>query len=235
MRMSNKFISDEYAKELQSDLEEAIKINPDMFNLDKVAEFSKQLQDFEGNFFETLHKFDQIYKEEVRFTEDEYNTIKQIVTEAGHTIKEENKKPSKEVLGDNYNPLRDDYLIVLDNDIAIHFLKMHKRRGGFIVDAKEGIKVEYNILKFLTVGKCEMFFNNPDLDILLYKRSDTDDDSFESNMDNLRKAFKLDYTRIETDRKVYWDKIDEFDHARWKARDEAEAKAKKKTRKRKKK
>lgn len=233
--MSNKFITGDYAEELQADLEEAVKINPDMFNLDKVAEFSKQLQNFEGNFVETLTKLDQIYKEEVRFTEDEYNTIKQIITEAGHTIKEENKKPSKEELGDNYNPLRDDYLIILDNDIAIHFLKMHKRRGGFKVDAKEGIKVEYNILKFLTVGKCEMFFNNPDLDILLYIRSDNDNDSFESNMDNLRKAFKLDYTRIETDRDAYWDKIDEFDSARRKARDEAEAKTKKKSCKRKKK
>lgn len=233
--MSNKFINDDYAKELQAELEEAVKINPDMFNLDKVAEFSKQLQNFEGNFFETLTKLDQIYKEEVHFTEDEYNTIKQIVTEAGHTIKEENKKPSKEKLGDDYNPLRDDYLLILDNDIAIHFLKMHKRRGGFKVDAKEGIKVEYNILKFLTVGKCEMFFNNPDLDILLYKRYDNNDDSFESNMDNLRKAFKLDYTRIETDRNAYWDKIEEFDNARRKARDEAEAKAKKKSCKRKKK
>lgn len=74
--MANSYIKEDYAKQLQSELEEAIKINPDMFNLDKVAEYSKELQEFDGNFFETLKKFDQIYKEEVRFTEEERNAIK---------------------------------------------------------------------------------------------------------------------------------------------------------------
>ena len=63
--MVNSYIKEDYAKQLQSELEEAIKINPDMFNLDKVAEYSKELQKFDGNFSETLRKFDQIYKEEV--------------------------------------------------------------------------------------------------------------------------------------------------------------------------
>ena len=98
--MANSYIKEDYAKQLQSELEEAIKINPDMFNLDKVAEYSKELQEFDGNFFETLKKFDQIYKEEVRFTEKERNAIKQVIIDAGHTIKEEVKKGTKEEIGE---------------------------------------------------------------------------------------------------------------------------------------
>lgn len=227
--MGNSYIKEDYAKQLQSELEEAIKINPDMFNLDKVAEYSKELQEFDGNFSETLRKFDQIYKEEVRFTEEERNAIKQVITDAGHTIKEEVIKGTKEEIGEElFNPLRDDYYIVLDNNTLIHFLKIHKRRGGFIVDAKEGIKVEYNILEFFTPETCQRFFNTAELEHVLYKPFDAEDYSLESNLDNLRKAFTLNQEPESHD--DYWDHHDVYEEERRKERD----KKKKKTRKKKK-
>lgn len=227
--MANSYIKEDYAKQLQSELEEAIKINPDMFNLDKVAEYSKELQEFDGNFFETLKKFDQIYKEEVRFTEEERNAIKQVITDAGHTIKEEVIKGTKKEIGEElFNPLRDDYYIVLDNNTLIHFLKIHKRRGGFIVDAKEGIEVEYNIIEFFTPETCQRFFNTAELEYVLYKPFDAEDYSLESNLDNLRKAFTLNHEPESHD--DYWDHHDVYEEERRKERD----KKKKKTRKKKK-
>lgn len=227
--MVNSYIKEDYAKQLQSELEEAIKINPDMFNLDKVAEYSKELQEFDGNFFETLRKFDQIYKEEVRFTEEERNAIKQVITDAGHTIKEEVIKGTKEEIGEElFNPLRDDYYIVLDNNTLIHFLKIHKRRGGFIVDAKEGIEVEYNILEFFTPETCQRFFNTAELEHVLYKPFDAEDYSLKSNLDNLRKAFTLNHEPESHD--DYWEHRDKYEEERRKERD----KKKKKTRKKKK-
>lgn len=225
--MANSYIKEDYAKQLQSDLEEAIKINPDMFNLDKVAEYSKELQAFEGNFFETLKKFDQIYKEEVRFTEEERNAIKQVITDAGYTIKEEVIKGTKKEIGEElFNPLRDDYYIVLDNNTLIHFLKIHKRRGGFIVDAKEGIKVEYNIIEFFTPETCQRFFNTAELEHVLYKRFDAEDYSLESNLDNLRKAFTLNAEPESHD--DYWKHHDQYEEERRKERDKKEKKTRKK-------
>jgi hypothetical protein len=225
--MANSFINEDYAKELQSELEEAIKINPDMFNLDKVAEYTKELQKFEGNFFETLKKLDQIYKEEVRFTEDERNAIKQVVTDAGHTIKEEVIKGTKKEIGEeSFNPLRDDYYLVLDNNTLIHILKIHKRRGGFVVDAKEGIKVEYNILEFFTPETCQRFFNTAELEHVLYKPFDAEDYSLESNLDNLRKAFTLNSEPESDD--DYWKRHDKYQEERRKERDKKRKKKEKK-------
>lgn len=225
--MTNSYIKEDYAKQLQSELEEAIKINPVMFNLDKVAEYSKELQEFDGNFSETLRKFDQIYKEEVRFTEEERNAIKQVITDAGHTIKEEVIKGTKEEIGEElFNPLRDDYYIVLDNNTLIHFLKIHKRRGGFIVDAKEGIEVEYNILKFFTPETCQRFFNTAELEHVLYKPFDAKDYSLKSNLDNLRKAFTLNHEPESHD--DYWEHHDKYEEERRKERNKKEKKIRKK-------
>jgi len=216
--MANSYIKEDDAKQLQSELEEAIKINPDMFNLDKVAEYSKELQKFDGNFFETLKKLDQIYKVEVRFTEEERNAIKQVITDAGHTIKNEVIKGTKEEVGEeSFHPLRDDYYLLLDNNTVIHFLKNHKRRGGFIVDAKEGIEVDYNIVEFFTPETCQRFFNTAELEHVLYKTFDAEDYSFKSNLDNLRKAFTLNAEPESDD--VFWEHHDKYDEERRKERD----------------
>lgn len=220
--MPNKFITDDYAKEIQADLEAAVKVNPDMFNLDIVADFGKKLVDADCDIYGFLRKLDQVFKEEVRFTEDEINTIKRIVNEAGFKVTNEASKVSvpKEEYGDKYNPVRDDYVIALDNGIGIHVMKKRVGQGGFLVDAQKGIKLEYNILRFFTADAAQYMFNNPELDILLYKRADNTDFSFDSNMENLRKAFTIDFAKIvNADTNAYWDVIDKFDEERRKARD----------------
>ena len=217
--MPNKFITEDYAKEIQADLEAAAKVNPDMFNLDVVADFAKKLVDADCDIYGFLRKLDRVFKEEVRFTEDERNTIKRIVNEAGFKVTNEASKDSIEY-GDTYNPVRDDYVIALDNGIGIHFLKKRVGQGGYLVDAQKGIKLEYNILGFFTANVAQREFNNPDLDILLYKRFDNTDFSFDSNMENLRKAFTLDFAKI-VDGDAYWDVIEKFDDERREARDKA--------------
>lgn len=222
--MSNRFITEDYAKELQADLEAAVKVKPDMFNLDIVADFGKKLVDADCDIYGFLRKLDQVFKEEVRFTEDEINTIKRIVNEAGFKVTNEASKVSvpKEEYGDKYNPVRDDYVIALDNGIGIHVMKKRVGQGGFLVDAQKGIKLEYNILRFFTADVAQYMFNNPELDILLYKRADNTDFSFDSNMENLRKAFTIDFAKIvNVDTNAYWDVIDKFDEERRKARDKA--------------
>lgn len=220
--MPNKFITEDCAKEIQVDLEAAAKVNPDMFNLDIVADFGKKLVDADCNFYGFIRKLDQVFKEEVRFTEDERNTIKRIVNEAGFKVTHETSKASipKEEYGDKYNPVRDDYVIALDNGIGIHFLKKRIAQGGYLVDAQKGIKLEYNILGFFTANVAQREFNNPDLDILLYKRFDNTDFSFDSNMKNLRKAFTIDFAKI-VDGDDYWDVIEKFDDERREARHKA--------------
>lgn len=220
--MPNKFVTEEYAKEIQADLEAAVKVKPDMFNLGIVADFGKKLVDADCNLLGFIRKLDQVFKEEVRFTEDERNTIKRIVNEAGFKVTKEASKDSitKEEWGDKYNPVRDDYVIALDNGIGIHFLKKRVAQGGYLVDAQKGIKLEYNILGFFTADAAKNVFNNPELDILLYKRADNTDFSFDSNMENLRKAFTIDFAKI-VDGDAYWDAIEKFDEERRKARDKA--------------
>lgn len=220
--MPNKFITEDCAKEIQADLEAAAKVNPDMFNLDIVVDFAKKLVDADCDIYGLFRKLDQVFKEEVRFTEDERNTIKRIVNEAGFKVTNEASKDSipKEECDDTYNPVRDDYVIALDNGIGIHFLKHRVAQGGYLVDAQKGIKLEYNILGFFTANVAQREFNNPDLDILLYKRFDNTDFSFDSNMENLRKAFTIDFAKI-VDGDDYWDVIEKFDDERREARDKA--------------
>jgi hypothetical protein len=99
-------------------------------------------------------------------------------------------------------------------------LKKRVAQGGYLVDAQKGIKLEYNILGFFTADAAANVFNNPDLDILLYKRADNTDFSFDSNMENLRKAFTIDFAKI-VDGDAYWDAIEKFDEERRKARNKA--------------
>ena len=99
-------------------------------------------------------------------------------------------------------------------------MKKRVAQGGYLVDAQKGIKLEYNILGFFTADATKNVFNNPELDILLYKRVDNTDFSFNSNMENLRKAFTIDFVKI-VDGNAYWDAIEKFDDERRKARDKA--------------
>lgn len=221
--MANSFINQESASEMQADLEAAVKVNPDMFRLDMVAGFGERLMAADCSLSEFLAKLGQVYRQEVRFTGEERDTIRRIVGGAGFKVTHEASKDSipREEFGGKYNPVRDDYIISLDNGIGIHFLKMRAGQGGFLADAlKGGFRLDYNVLGFFTAGVARQAFNTPELDILLYKRFDDGDFSFGSNMENLRKAFTLDFAKV-VDGDAYWDVIEKFDEERREARERA--------------
>ena len=120
-------MSPEYAKELEDELKKAYEIRPDMFRKELIDGFADRiLKCAEEQGYACIGLMNKLYtdKYEIDFTEEEYSAIKNMLTDHGLVIEEEHKRAPKEELGENYNPLRDDYLILCTNNMVFHFLKM---------------------------------------------------------------------------------------------------------------
>lgn len=170
-------ISPEYAKELEDELKKAYEIRPDMFHKELIDGFADRiLKCAEEQGYACIGLMNKLYtdKYEIDFTAEEFSAIKNMLTDHGLVIDEEHKRASKEELGDNYNPLRDDYLILCTNDMVFHFLKMNGSPGAFLEHAKNGIKATYTITEFRE-NSSHMFFNSPGLESLVYRDKDVED------------------------------------------------------------
>ena len=85
-------ITEDYAKECLNELNEAVKINPSMFREDKVKSFYQDLYGTgDQKIYDVFGAYNKVYATEIRFTEDEFNAIKNVVKEYGFEIIEESK------------------------------------------------------------------------------------------------------------------------------------------------
>ena len=169
-------ISPEYAKELEDELKKAYEIRPDMFHKELVDGFADRiLKCAEEQGYACISLMNKLYtdKYEVNFTEEEYSEITKMLSDHGLVIEEEHKRAPKEELGDNYNPLRDDYLILCTNNMVFHFLKMNGSPGAFLEHAMNGIKATYTITEFRE-NNAHQFFNSPGLESLVYRDKDVE-------------------------------------------------------------
>mgnify|MGYP007022129783 FL=1 len=149
-------VSKEYANELLEELKKAAEINPAMFNQEKIKTFYEDLYGTgDQGIGQVFAALDHVYEEEIRFTDEEINEIKQVVGKHGFEILEEYKKEPKEEakarLGNNYNPVRDDYSFIGklgEKEFVFHVCKLKKKNGGFIEDAKNGLVPMYNVNQF---------------------------------------------------------------------------------------
>lgn len=150
-------ISKEQAKEIFEELKKAVKINPGMFRADKVKTFYKDLYGTGDQRIDNVFTaFDHVYTTEVRFTDKEYQGIMDVIKEHGFKVIEESKKESKEEvmkrLGDNYNPIRDDYAVIArygKKQFYFHFVKKCISPGCFLENAKTNkLEVDYVINRF---------------------------------------------------------------------------------------
>ena len=176
-------VSKEYANELLEELKKAAEINPAMFNQEKIKTFYEDLYGTGdlgiGQVFAAL---DHVYEEEIRFTDEEINEIKQVVGKHGFEILEEYKKEPKEEakarLGDAYNPVRDDYSFIGklgEKEFVFHVCKLKKKNGGFIEDAKKGLVPIYNINQFCANEKTtKHFFTTPAVQFIMFNYIDAD-------------------------------------------------------------
>ena len=165
------FVSEKAAKEYLEELKKAFEINPSMFREDKIKTFYENLygtgDQHIGNVFAA---FDQVYATEVRFTDKEYQGIKDVITKHGFKIIEESKKESKEEaikrLGDDYNPIRDDYAVIAKygrKQFYFHFVKKCPNPGNFLENAKKNkLETDYAIIRFCENAETtKHFFINP--------------------------------------------------------------------------
>lgn len=87
-------ITENYAKECLdelNELNEAVKINPSMFRKDKVKSFYQDLYGTgDQKIYDVFGAYNKIYATEIRFTEDEFNAVKNVVKEFGFKIINEN-------------------------------------------------------------------------------------------------------------------------------------------------
>lgn len=176
-------VSKEYANELLEELKKAAEINPAMFNQEKIKTFYEDLYGTgDQGIRDVFAALDHVYEEEIRFTDEEINEIKNVVRKHGFEILEECKKEPKEEakarLGNDYNPVRDDYCIIGklgEKEFVFHVCKMKKKNGGFIEDAKNGLVPMYNINQFCANEKTtKHFFTTPAVQFIMFNYIEAD-------------------------------------------------------------
>ena len=190
-------VTKEYANELLEELKKAAEINPAMFNQEKIKTFYEDLYGTgDQGIRDVFAALDHVYEEEIRFTDEEYAAIRQLVEKHGFEILEEYKKEPKEEakarLGDAYNPVRDDYSFIGklgDKEFVFHVFKMKKKNGGFLVDAKKGLIPEYGINQFCANEKTtKHFFTTPAVQFIML---DYNQSTFKDMLNNLNAGLNL--------------------------------------------
>ena len=176
-------VSKEYANELLEELKKAAEINPDMFNQEKIKTLYEDLYGTgDQGIGQVFAALDHVYEEEIRFTDEEINEIKKVVGKHGFEILEEYKKEPKEEakarLGNDYNPVRDDYSFIGklgEKEFVFHVCKLKKKNGGFIEDAKNGLVPQYNINQFCVNEKTtKRYFTTPAVQFIMFNYIDAD-------------------------------------------------------------
>lgn len=150
-------VSEKAAKENLEELKKAFEINPSMFREDKIKTFYEDLYGTGDQHIDNVFAaFDHVYATEIRFTDKEYQGILDVIKEHGFKVIEESKKEAKEEamkrLGDNYNPIRDDYAVIAKygkKQFYFHFVKKCVSPGRFVENAKTNkLEVDYVINRF---------------------------------------------------------------------------------------
>lgn len=164
-------VSEKAAKENLEELKKAFEINPSMFREDKIKTFFEDLYGTGDQHIDNVFAaFDHVYATEVRFTDKEYQGIKDVITKYGFKIIEESKKETKEEvmkrLGEHYNPIRDDYAIIAKygrKQFYFQFCKTCPNPGNFLENAKnDKLEADYVIIRFCENAETtKHFFINP--------------------------------------------------------------------------
>lgn len=201
-------ITENYAKECLDELNEAVKINPSMFRKDKVKSFYQDLYGTGGDqkIYDVFGAYNKVYATEIRFTEDEFNAVKNVVKEFGFKIIEESKKESCEEamkrLGDDYNPVRDDYAIILqkgEDQFYLHMYKSCPNPGHFVKHAKANkLDVTYGFNRFCANKEdTRHFYTTPQTQFIMEQ---FDPKNFNAFIDILRAGLELkQYTQDNSD------------------------------------
>lgn len=200
-------ITEDYAKECLDELNEAVKINPSMFREDKVKSFYQDLYGTgDQKIYDVFGAYNKVYATEIRFTEDEFNAIKNVVKEYGFEIIEESKKESREEamkrLGNDYNPVRDDYAIILqkgEDQFYLHVYKSCPNPGHFMKHAKANkLEVTYGFNRFCANKEdTRHFYTTPQTQFIMEQ---FDPKNFNAFIDILRAGLELrQYTQDNSD------------------------------------